>query len=501
MIIRIPCSIKFSENFLNFSNDDSNEQNPSVKMEIMHEGLNPKGTSFTKEAIDNAKESLYDKPILAYVKYDENGEPLDFGEHEMIIVSKVVDGKKTYELKYIEQPIGTFSRNFDIEYQKSENGKEYLVATGTIWKRYCKDAYNLLQESDKSVSMEIEILSSEKDNKTGVLNISSFNFLGVTILGDEYEPGIDGANATLDFTRIKSQEELLNYLNDIEQMNAKGDNSMDENKMNFSLSLDELSRQIGEQLSQRKIEKEYSWGEKYTTREFYYKDIVPDDSMVIVSDYGYKHYGIPYTISNDALSLAFDDKKEYVREWREKKADESATFSLDDERVKEMTYGAEIERVNARANEVITEAKSDLTKANETIFAKDGEITELNTKVDTLTNEVGELKGKLEEYAIKEAEALKAQREADVEKAIEKFSFTEEETSEMKEQCLNGEFDVEELNNKLFALYGKKEFEKMSAKKPTKEPEVDGVNIVVEDTEPKHQPYNGYFEKNKKQKH
>lgn len=493
MIIRIPCSIEFNENFLNFSSDNSDEQNPSVRMEILHDGVNPKGTSFTKEAIDNAKETLYDKPILAYVKYDENGEPLDFGEHEIIIVSKIVDGKRTYEYKYIEQPIGTFSRNFDIEYQKNENGKEYLVATGTIWKRYCKDAYELLQESDKSISMEIEILSSEKDKDTGILNISNFNFLGVTILGDEYEPGIDGANATLDFTKIKSHEELLNYLNNIEQNDAKGDRSMKKNEMNFSLSLDEISRQIGEQLSERKIEKEYSWGEKYTTREFYYRDIIPDDSIVVVSDCGYKHYGIPYTMSNDSLSLAFDDKREYIREWREKKSDGEATFSLDDELVKDMTYSAEIERVNTKAKEVIEGTRADLTQANQTIFAKDEEIKELNETVTTLTDEVGELKGKLEEYSLKEAELLKAQREEEVEKAIEKFSFTEEETSEMKEQCLNGEFDLEELNNKLFALYGKKEFEKMTNRKPSKEDE--GINYVDDNTESKHLPYKGYFEK------
>ena len=183
MIIRIPCSMTLEENFLNFSED--NEANPNVKMQILHEGVNPKGTSFTKEAIEAAKATIYDKPILAYVKYDENGEPLDFGEHEMILVPKVVNGRRSYEIKYIEQPIGTFSQNFDLSYEKGENGKEYLTATGTIWNRYCKDAYNLLKEGDKSVSMEINILESEKDKYSGVLNISKFEFLGVTILGDD----------------------------------------------------------------------------------------------------------------------------------------------------------------------------------------------------------------------------------------------------------------------------------------------------------------------------
>ena len=44
------------ENFLNFS--ENNESNPSVKMQILHEGVNPKGTSFSKEAIEEANKLL-----------------------------------------------------------------------------------------------------------------------------------------------------------------------------------------------------------------------------------------------------------------------------------------------------------------------------------------------------------------------------------------------------------------------------------------------------------
>lgn len=485
MIIRIPCSMTLEENFLNFSEDS--EANPNVKMQIIHEGVNPKGTSFTKEAIEAAKATIYDKPILAYVKYDENGEPLDFGEHEMILVPKVVNGRRSYEIKYIEQPIGTFSQNFELSYEKGENGKEYLTATGTIWNRYCKDAYNLLKESDKSVSMEINILESEKDKYSGVLNISKFEFLGVTILGDDYAPGIDGANATLEFARIKTEKDLINFLNNIEQ-NVKGDKSMD-NTNKYSLSNRSMALQIREQLSNRLIEKQYSWGETYQTREFYYVDTIPDDSIVVVQgNDGYKYYGVPYSVKEDTLTLDFDNRKEYISEWREKKVDESANFALDEEDAKEMaelTFNAEVEKVGQEAKTVVDTFKNDLEKVNEELTQTKEELTKANETVFSLGEEVKELKAK-------EAQAEKEKFEEEVEGVLAKFSFDEEETKEMKEQCLNGEFDVEELSNKLFALYGKKAYENMQNKQPKEpDPEPSLQMPVKGDT---HVPYGGIFE-------
>lgn len=485
MIIRIPCSMTLEENFLNFSED--NEANPNVKMQIIHEGVNPKGTSFTKEAIEAAKATIYDKPILAYVKYDENGEPLDFGEHEMILVPKVVNGRRSYEIKYIEQPIGTFSQNFELSYEKGENGKEYLTATGTIWNRYCKDAYNLLKESDKSVSMEINILESEKDKYSGVLNISKFEFLGVTILGDDYAPGIDGANATLEFARIKTEKDLINFLNNIEQ-NVKGDESMD-NTNKYSLSNRSMALQIREQLSNRLIEKQYSWGETYQTREFYYVDTIPDDSVVVVQgNDGYKYYGVPYSVNEDTLTLDFDNRKEYISEWREKKVDESANFALDEEDAKEMaelTFNAEVEKVGQEAKTVVDTFKNDLEKANEELTQTKEELTKANETVFSLGEELKELKEK-------EAQAEKEKFVEEVEGVLAKFSFDEEETKEMKEQCLNGEFDVEELSNKLFALYGKKAYENMQNKQPKEPDQEPSLQMPVKgDT---HIPYGGIFE-------
>lgn len=485
MIIRIPCSMTLEDNFLNFSEE---EKNPSVKMRIIHEGENPKKTSFTKESIEKAKTSIYDKPILAYIKYDENGEPLDFGEHEMILVPKIVEGRRTYEIKYIEQPIGTFSQNFDLSYEKGENGKEYLTATGTIWNRYCKDAYDLLKESDKSVSMEIEIFESERDKNSGILNISDFEFLGVTILGDEYQPGIDGADATLEFAKIKTEKDLINFLNNMEQ-DAKGDEGMNKNEITFSLSNNAMALQIREQLANRTVEKKYSWGETYQAREFYYVDTIPSESVVVVQGTdGYKYYGVPFSIKEDTLTLDFDNRKEYISEWREKKTTEDVIFSLEEEDAKEMeklTFNAEVEMVNEKTKEVVDTFKNNLEDVNEKLEATKEELKKANETVFSLGEE-------LKEFKAKEEEAEKEKYAEDVEKVLAKFSFEEEEVKEVKEQCLNGEFGIEELDNKLFALYGKKAYESMMSNK-SKEPEKE-PSLQIPSKGRTYVPYDGLFE-------
>lgn len=55
-----------------------------------------------------------------------------------------------------------------------------------------------------------------------------------------------------------------------------------DNTNKYSLSNRSMALQIREQLSNRLIEKQYSWGETYQTREFYYVDTIPDDSVVVV---------------------------------------------------------------------------------------------------------------------------------------------------------------------------------------------------------------------------
>ena len=53
-------------------------------------------------------------------------------------------------------------------------------------------------------------------------------------------------------------------------------------------------------------------------------------------------------MNGDVPTLDFDNKKEYVYEWREKNMNDSMSFSLDE--VKEMTLYGEIDRVNEVAN-------------------------------------------------------------------------------------------------------------------------------------------------------
>ena len=53
-------------------------------MRICHDGINYNNSKFTIENLEEKKDSLANSPILAYMYFDENGDP-QFGEHNFEI--------------------------------------------------------------------------------------------------------------------------------------------------------------------------------------------------------------------------------------------------------------------------------------------------------------------------------------------------------------------------------------------------------------------------------
>ena len=86
----VPCT-------LNFSESQNNSNLMKVKLVVMHEGENRNGSAFSMQSIESARESLKNVPILGYILRSDEGEALDFDEHNMSI--KLVEGKDGYELK------------------------------------------------------------------------------------------------------------------------------------------------------------------------------------------------------------------------------------------------------------------------------------------------------------------------------------------------------------------------------------------------------------------
>lgn len=156
-----------------------------VKLTLLHDDLNRNSSSINMDAIKMAEPSLKNKPILAYIRKDENGE-YDFAGHE-IEITLSEDGVKT---TYLERPVGIIPESTKVEYI-SKDGKIYATCTGYIYKDYSNETLELIEKTNgKCVSVELSVEDGHIDMDS-IFHITKFDYLGVTILSDDVTPGMD----------------------------------------------------------------------------------------------------------------------------------------------------------------------------------------------------------------------------------------------------------------------------------------------------------------------
>lgn len=439
----------------------------------MHSGQNSNKSEISDEAVEEAKETLANVPILAYIKRDDDGEAIDFDQHN--VITKIVQGENGHDVKqfYLERPIGVIpeTNNYRIE---EIDGMNHVVVDGYIWKNYANEGYDLIAESgEKGVSMEISVEDGEKDKNSGYYKIKKYSYLGVTVLGDDVPPAMGdtckletySSNQEFQFAMEELNKEVKKYQKEVETVtNTKtepvepvvnpvepvkepiqaepteptqkfsgepegGEGDKEPETHNFSLSLDNMSTSINNTLNGMTIKKKYSWGEEYEVRNYYLRTIVPNDNVAILEDnssMNYTYYGVPFSLQGDDVVLDFDNRTEYIQTWRAKESGEQVfTFS---------------EKINEEGEAVVTKFSQ-----------MESEIAELKGQLETKDAEIAELKTfKLE----KDQEALSEE----VNNVVSKFSTLEEdEYKELRDKALSREIDVKTLEFNLYALKGMKQ--------------------------------------------
>lgn len=446
--------VKF-ESTIEISNEVINDDFHKGTLKVLHDGINYNGSDISLEAIEDAMETIKNTPILAFIKRDENGEAEGFGGHESEIKIKNKDGKVYLEEFFWEIPIGTVPETNNARIEEID-GKNYLICDCFIWKSYSNEAYDLLLENEQTdVSCELKCKSIEFD-ENDVMHIKKFQFLGTTVIGTS--PAMEGAeiDMNVDFstdTKIKfskAVDGLNKYLKDelkikgeevelqVENTEVKNDttevidnkevfehteevieNTQIEDVQKFGLSIDNLRNSIQSQLKNITNTETNRWGDSWECRAYYLETILMDDKVVILEDSSdwNKHYGVSYSMNGDDVVLDFESKVEYLQEWRVKSGNEEVVTFERENVVEEML----------------------LEKFEE----KDKEITRLNDELDKLQ----EFKSNYEKQ-VKEEE-LNSQ----VEEVISKFTFEEDEISELKTKVLNEDIDIATFEINLKAMY------------------------------------------------
>ena len=157
-----------------------------------HENLN--GVLIGAKEGKKYHSTLVNKPIQAYLKYDEDGRPADFGGHELR--EKLdADGNRMYY--FATQSIGTHIKTWiENRYIEEYGGNvDCILAEVELWTsrypEYYAVAEKLLEEGKLSSSWEID--THKYEYVGGKKRLIEFEFIGNALLGSDITPAVSGA--------------------------------------------------------------------------------------------------------------------------------------------------------------------------------------------------------------------------------------------------------------------------------------------------------------------
>ena len=250
--------------------EEVNEQQLMIlEMWIVSEGNNAHDMPIPRDAIINAASSLIGKPVL--YKYSDSDK--DFEAHEMDEIS-----------------CGVLALNkLDYSFKEDEEGKLWLVCRAYIWKFYYPEVVDVfIRDKEKAISMEILIVDSVVDENNETQIINAFSFLGVTLLGDKYNPAIRNANVTVEkFSELVDETKKLLNKETIQTYEKKEVEKVAEkfNKTEFAQSYNytvlEMLQSFQNQLTQTYTCTDY--GDEFECKRYSCRDFCKN--YVYVSDY------------------------------------------------------------------------------------------------------------------------------------------------------------------------------------------------------------------------
>lgn len=453
--INIPCKIRCYEE------EETKFGLKKAKVYIMHEGTNRNNTSFSKKAIKKAEKTIKNRPLLAYIEVDEDGNAKDFSDHRM----KLKKIKNGIEMYYLEKPIGVFPESCNPRYEEI-GGVTHFVADCYIWEGYSNEALSLIDEADgeKQVSMEIAVLDSET-TEDGITDITDFNFMAVTVLGDDIVQGMNGTCGLEMFSNNSNIEEFTKEITSKIKEIEEGENKME--KDIYGLGSIELYRLVCESLSSYMYKETSRWGEEYEYKKYLLEDVDSEESVAIVYDFEQKSvFGIPFTLNENKITLSMDDISKYVSVWKKVENDtETLNFDLRNTQFTKVLED-KIEQMNEEYSKV-NEEKEEVQKQFEAT----------KEELDALQTE----NSKLKEYKeTKEKEEKQMALEKEVSEVVSEFDLVMEEFEELISKVYSEEITVDEFKKELFVLEGMKALEEKKKAKFTKKDNDKEENLKIE---------------------
>ena len=490
--------------------EDVNQSFSRGRLKVMYTGKNRNGTSISRSAVEDALPTLYNVPIVCNWDYKAG----TIGGHDMKVVE---DEDGNVRLMNLTEPCGVVPESaifsFSTEEDDDGNKHEYLVVDNILlWKR--QDVYShIVNDLDGKVdhSMEITVKNGCKDKTSGCYNIDSFEFTALCLLED-CEPCFQGSELSLysidafkkkysdmmrelkeTFSVVESSDDDKTYIQEnlteggvieVEKDELLVEYGIDVSTLDFSIddfsieelrekfeamkvSADdtddgdvndekfELTSNINEGIHEAfaSIVIDTEWGQ---TARYWIVDTDLDAKQIYVCDRtDWLLYGFSYTMDGDKVVVDFESKcrKKYA--------------------IVDFDGG---------------EQASPFAETYDAMKKKLSEYSDIQKKYDDMSASVIELQSELEELRAFKSDVEFSVEHEKREQILSQFEDLagDELFEAVKESC--DEYSLESLEEKCFAIRGRKSVAKFSAT-------VKSTKINVERTDDKKEsPYGGLFE-------
>lgn len=189
-----------TETYRNFKGEIRNLQKRNefiyeIEVWALNNKPNRNGWQYTN--MRGNKDQFAGTPLL--IAYVNNGRTIGSGHNFEMQYDAQGNEAPSFTAGTAERIIGMLSEDKnDIRIEQAEDGTEWIVGKGFIWKWYAREAAEKIERDGKmgrpmSVSIETLVTKSHT-NEDGIEVEDDYLVLGTTILGDGVTPAVDGAH-------------------------------------------------------------------------------------------------------------------------------------------------------------------------------------------------------------------------------------------------------------------------------------------------------------------
>lgn len=500
-----------------------NESFSSGTMRICYHGKNRNNSNISREAIEQAKETMFNCPVVCNYSIEDDV----IGGHDMALASSADGGMRLVNLT---DAIGVVPSGAKTWWEKiDDNGTEheYFSTEIILWKR--SPAYKkIVDDGITSQSMEITVKDGRMDD--GVFMIDNFVFTAFCLLGDGIEPCFESASLQMfDRDHVKHQFSLLmqDLKESLTQVNTSkevdnimnystegGEKVLDEKKnlaAEYGIDIDSLDFSI-EDFTAEELKKKFETikaDDKTAESEASTEETPDEETSVDDTEKSVESEGkfsltqnvveeICHALSTEKIQYEWGDIERYGYVDCDIEAKEvycvdredwilyGFKYTVDGDAIK-IDFESKTRKKFAIVDFEGGEQNSPIAPVFELMDKKLKEYGEFETKFNTASETIASLNTELEELrkfkADTESAVAKDQRDAILAKfndldGIESFEV-------LRENCMN--YDLETLEEKCFAIRGRNGTVSKFAL------ENKAPKLKVDKTEITNEPYGGLF--------